>query len=352
MKRNFWKTLATAAIVMSLMATTACSGGKGTTASSSSNSSSSSSSQASPAPAKTDFPKKEVTIIVPYPAGGGTDMTARALAKSAEKYLGKSVIVVNKTGGSGLVGYTEGSTNVKPDGYNVTFLATDLTMLPHLVNTPISYQSFKPVMLVNSDTAAITVRADAPWNTVKEFLDYAKANPGKVKMGHGGVGSNWHIVVAALEKSMDVKFNQVPFESGGATIPALLGGHIDAVPVTYAEVKQNVDNGKLKTLAVLESNPSPEVIPSTLKTFEKETGVKPTVQGVWRGLAVPKDTPDDIVKILTDSFTKAAQDQDFKDIMKKSGLGIVIKDSKDFGVYLKENHEAFGKIISGLGLKK
>ena len=216
-------------------------------------------------------------------------MVGRALAKNVEKYLGKPVIVVNKTGGSGLVGYTEGSTNVKPDGYNVTMLSTDVTMLPHLVNTPISYASFKPVMEVNSDTAAITVRADAPWNTVKEFFDYAKANPGKVKMGHGGVGSIWHIIVASLEKSMGVKFNQVPFESGGATIPALLGGHIDAVPISYAEVKANVDSGKLKTLAILESKAA-DVIPTSLKTFEKETGVVPPVQGVWRGLAVPKET--------------------------------------------------------------
>ena len=278
-------------------------------------------------------------------------MVGRALAKNVEKYLGKPVIVVNKTGGSGLVGYTEGSTNVKPDGYNVTMLSTDLTMLPHLVNTPISYASFKPVMEVNSDTAAITVRADAPWNTVKEFFDYAKANPGKVKMGHGGVGSIWHIIVASLEKSMGVKFNQVPFESGGATIPALLGGHIDAVPISYAEVKANVDSGKLKTLAILESKAA-DVIPTSLKTFEKETGVVPPVQGVWRGLAVPKDTPDDVVKILADAFTKATEEPDFKEIMKKSGLGIVIKDSKAFGSMMKENQEAFGKVISELGLKK
>ncbi len=223
-------------------------------------------------------------------------------------------------------------------------------MLPHMVDTPISYKNFKPLAQVNNDTAAITVRADAKWLSLKEFIDDAKANPGTIKMGHGGVGTVWHLVMASIEKETGAKFNQVPFESGGATVPALLGGHIDAVPISYAEVKANVDSGKLRTLALVDSKIADGV--PKLKTLEEELGIKAEITGAWRGLAVPKDTPDDIAKILGDAFSKAVGDTEFKEFMLKNGLGIEYKDAKGFEALLEENHNAFGKIIPELGLKK
>lgn len=346
MKKFTLRSLAASATILGMLALTACGGG-GSNAAGGTNADNKGSETA--APAKSDFPKKDVTLIVPYAAGGGTDSTARAIAKAAEKHLGQPIVVVNKTGGGGSVGFAEGA-NAKKDGYTVTMVTVELTTLPHLGRSPVTYENFKPIAQLNFDPAAITVRADAPWKTVQEFLDYAEANPSKVKVGNSGAGSIWHLAAAAIEKDAGIKFNHVPFDGAAPAVTALLGGHIDAVPVSPAEVKANVESGKLRTLAIVDAKQS-EALPG-IKTLEEETGIKTLYVGPWRGLVVPKDTPDDVVKVLTDAFMKGAEEQEFKDYMKKNGLGLVIKDSKGFESLMKEAHEAFGKIIPELGIKK
>lgn len=333
-KKTRLKMVALLGIVGMLLTLTACAAGK---------------SENMAAPGKRGFPKKAVTLIVPYAAGGGTDATARALAKSAEKHLGKPITVVNKTGGGGSVGMTEGA-NSKPDGYTVTMVTVELTTLPHLKLSPITFRNFKPIAQINFDPAAITVRADAPWKTAKEFLDYAKANPGKIKMGNSGAGSIWHLAAAALEKGAGVKFNHVPFDGAAPAVTALMGGHIDAVPVSPAEVKKYVESGKLKTLAIMDAKES-DALPG-VPTLENETGIKTVYVGPWRGLAVPKNTPDDVVKVLANAFMKGAEEPEFKEYMKNNGLGLVIKDGQGFGQLMKESHDAFSKLIPELGIEK
>jgi tripartite-type tricarboxylate transporter receptor subunit TctC len=299
---------------------------------------------------KVDFPTKPISLLVPFAAGGGTDATARTLAKAAEKTLGQPITVENKTGAGGAVGMTAGST-AKADGYTVTMVTVELATMSHIGISPLTYEAFKPVAQVNFDPATITVKADSPWKTAKEFLAYVKANPTKVKVGNAGAGSIWHLAAASVEKTADVKFTHIPFEGAAPAVTALLGGHVDAVMVSPAEVKTQVEAGKLRTLAIFDAKESP-ALPG-VKTFEAETGLKPdTYVGTFRGIAVPKDTPDDVVKVLSDAFTKAAADAEFTDYMKKNGLGINVKESKAFGDFLKQNHESFGKIIPTLGLKK
>jgi tripartite-type tricarboxylate transporter receptor subunit TctC len=345
-KARWNKVLLTSVTLLAMLALTACGGGSGTATNAGGKTDSKKSDTASPA-AKTDFPKKAITLIVPYAAGGGTDATARALARAAEKHLGQSVPIVNKTGGGGAVGFIEGST-AKPDGYTVTMVTVELATLHHLGLTPITYKEFKPIAQINFDPSAITVKADSPWKTAKEFLDYAKAHPGEVKMGNSGPGSIWHLSAASIEKAAGVKFNHVPFDGAGPAVTALMGGHIDAVPVSPAEVKAQVDSGKLKTLAIVDAKPS-EALPG-IKTLEEETGVKPTYLGPWRGVVVPKNTPDDVVKVLTDAFMKAAEDQEFKDFMKKSGLGLVVTDSQGFAKLMEQSDKSFGELIPTLGI--
>ncbi|WP_166241123.1 tripartite tricarboxylate transporter substrate binding protein [Paenibacillus turpanensis] len=329
-----WKSLIAMTTIVGMTALTACGGGTQSTA-------------GSPSGQAPVFPKKPITLIVPFAAGGGTDTTARALARTAEKYLKQPVTVVNKTGGGGSVGMTEGS-NARNDGYTVTVVTVELTTLSHLGLSPITYESFKPVGMMNYEPAAITVRADSPWKTMNEFLEHAKANPGQVKLGNSGTGAIWHLAAAALEKGTGTKFNHIPFEGAAPAITALLGGHVDAVPVSPPEVKSQVESGNLRSLAVLDDKPA-EVLPG-VKTFKEETGKEFGYIGTWRGLGVPKETPDEIVQVLSDGFKKGMEDPEFKDFMKKNGLTIVFKDGKEFGQYMKENHEKFGKLIPELGL--
>jgi tripartite-type tricarboxylate transporter receptor subunit TctC len=338
--KRLGRTLLAVTMVTSMLALAACGGGAKPATDSASG--------AKPEK-KSDFPKKAITLIVPYAAGGGTDATARALAKAAEKQLGQPVTVVNKVGGGGSVGMMEGS-NAKGDGYTVTMTTVELTTLPHLGLSPVTYESFKPIALINYDPSAITVRADSQWKTMKEFLDYAKAHPGELKLGNSGTGAIWHLAAASIEKGAGVKFNHIPFEGAGPAMTALLGGHVDAVPVSPAEVKAQVESGKLRTLAINDTKPS-AALPG-VKTLKEETGLDISPIGTWRGLATSKDTPDDIVKVLTDAFLKAAEDQEFKDYMSKNGLGISLKDGKAFGQHLKENNDTFSKLVPELGLSK
>lgn len=330
MKRKLWVTLIALVLVISVVGcgnTTETNKGEGEKTAS-------------------DFPTKSVELIVPYSAGGGTDAVARALADSTKDHLGQPVAVVNKTGGGGAVGMTEGA-KAKADGYKVTMVTVELTTLPNLGLAAISYEDFTPIAQINSDPAAVTVKADAPWNTIEEFINYAKENPGEVKIGNSGTGAIWHLAAAALEKKAETKFNHVPFEGAAPAVTSLLGGHIQAVTVSPAEVASQVESGQLKVLGVmaderLESMPD---VPTL-----KEKGIDLSI-GTWRGLAVPKETPEDVVNKLTEAFTAGAQEQSFIDFMAKAGLGYKLTDGPGFETRLKADHELFSELIPELGLK-
>lgn len=295
--------------------------------------------------AAAQFPTKPIEIIVPYAAGGGTDNVARALAQAAEDHLGQPVVVVNKPGGGGAVGMGEGA-RAKADGYTVTMITVELVTLPHLGLAPISHEMFEPVIRVNLDPAAVTVRADAPWNTLEEFLDYARQNPGKVKVGNSGTGAIWHLAAASLEKKAGVQFNHIPFNGAAPAVTALMGGNVDAVTVSPGEVLSYVTAGKLKVLGVMADERVKQLpdVPTL-----KEQGIDLSI-GTWRGLAVPKGTPEEVIAVLHDAFKKAMEDQSFIDFMDKSGLGIGYLNGKQFAELIRTENDNFKELISSLGI--
>src|SRR5512136_1752852 len=225
-----------------------------------------------------DFPTKEVQIIIPWAAGGATDLIFRALAATTGKYLGKAVVVVNRPGGAGAVGYTEAA-QAKPDGYTLASAITPLTILPHQVATAFTYKSFEPVINVVMDPGMFLMRSDAPWKSVQEFLGYAKKNPGMITVGNSGAGGGVHLIALAFEKAAGVKFNHIPFAGGGPSVTALLGGHIHAVSVSPPEGISHVRAGKLRIIALF-SEKRFEAFP-TVPTV-REQGVNFTM-GQWRG---------------------------------------------------------------------
>lgn len=296
---------------------------------------------------KGDYPKKQIELIVPYAAGGGTDAVARAFADSANKILPQPIGVVNKTGGGGAVGMTEGS-KAKADGYKVTLVTVEMTTLPPLGLATFKPEDFKPVARLNADPSAITVKADAPWNTIEEFLDYAKQNPGKVRIGNSGTGAIWHLAATALEQKVGTKFNHIPFEGASPAVTALLGGHIEAVSVSPAEVAAQVEAGKLKMLAVMADKPVDKF--KDVPTL-KDKGIDLSI-GTWRGLAVPKDTPDDVVAVLKDAAKKVTEDKAFTDVLEKMNLGVSYADDATFKEAIQKDSELFAKLVTDLGLKK
>ena len=189
-----------------------------------------------------------------YGAGGGTDVLARAFSEASRKHLNQPLTVVNKPGASGAIGLTD-VLNAKPDGYKIAMITIELTTLPHVGVIKFSYEDFAPIALLNADPAAITVKSDAQWNTIDEFLAAAKKAPGEFRVGNSGAASIWHLAAAAaaaaLEDKTGVKFNHIPYPGAGPANLSLLGGHIEAVAVSAAEVTAQVAAGKMKVLAVM-----------------------------------------------------------------------------------------------------
>jgi tripartite-type tricarboxylate transporter receptor subunit TctC len=287
-----------------------------------------------------DFPVKEVQVIIPWAAGGATDLIFRALAATTGKYLGKAVIIVNRPGGGSAVGYTEGM-KATPDGYTLTSAVTPLTILPHQVTTAYTYKNFEPIINVVSDPSMFLVRSDAPWKSLKEFLDFAKKNPEMITVGNSGAGGGVHLVALAFEKAAGVKFNHIPFSGGGPSVTAILGGHINAVSVSPPEGIEHVKAGKLKIIALFAEKRF-EMFPDVQTV--KEQGID-FVMGMWRGLIAPKGTPPDAIKKLHDAFKQGMDDPVFIKNAKDMAVNLSYLGPEAFGKLMANDHEFFGKLV-------
>ncbi len=293
-----------------------------------------------------EFPTKEVQIIIPWAAGGATDLIFRALAATTGKYLGKAVVVVNRPGGGGAVGYTEAA-QARPDGHTLVSAVTPLTILPHQVTTAFTYKNFDAIINVVDDPSMFLVRSDAPWKNLRDFLDYAKKNPDMITVGNSGAGGGVHLVALAFERAAGVKFNHIPFSGGGPSVTALLGGHINAVSVSPPEGIEHVKAGKLKIIALFAEKRF-EMFPDVPTV--KEQGID-FVMGMWRGLVAPKGTPPDAVKKLHDAFKQGMDDPVFKKNAKDMAVNLSYLGPEAFGKLLAHDHEFFGKLITEMKKK-
>lgn len=287
-----------------------------------------------------DYPTKSINLIVPFSAGGGTDSTARALAKSAEKYLGQPIVIMNKTGGSGAVGMTAGAT-ATPDGYTITMITREIVSLPLMGLAQISPDDFELIRLVNLDPALLCVKPDSKYENIQQIVEDARSNPGSVKFA-STAKPNFYIL--ALENNQNIKFNQIPFNGAAEAIPSVLGGHTDFTIAGPGELISQIEGGQLRPVAIM----APERIEAlpNVPTF-KEEGLDIT-SGTWRGIAVPKEIPADIKARLEDAFAKAVNDQDFIDFMVKAKLGIYDLNSEDFGNYINNDSKIITEIIAQL----
>jgi tripartite-type tricarboxylate transporter receptor subunit TctC len=287
-----------------------------------------------------DFPTKEVQIIIPWAAGGATDLIFRALAATTGKYLGKAVVVVNRPGGAGAVGYTE-CMKAQPDGYTLVSAITPLTILPHQVTTAFTYKSFDPVINVVKDPGMFLVRSDAPWKSLKEFIDYAKKNPDMITVGNSGAGGGVHLIALAFQQAAGVKFNHIPFSGGGPSVTALLGGHINVVTVSPPEGIEHVKAGKLKIIALF-SEKRFELFPDVPTV--KEQGID-FVMGQWRGLAAPKGTPSDAIKKLHDAFKQGMDDPVFRKNATDMVVNLSYLGPEAFGKLMAHDDEFYSKLV-------
>ena len=291
-----------------------------------------------------DFKTMNVQCIVPYSAGGGTDQVMRGLADAAASEF-KNLSVINVTGAGGATGMLQGA-NSKNDGSVITMTTVELVTLEAMGNNAgLTYSMFKPIMLLNTACSAITVKADdTRFNTFDDFIKYAQKN--QVLVGNSGIGAIWHLAAAGLGKQTGANFKHVGYDGAAPAITDLLGGHIDATAVSYAEVSAFVESGDLKVLAVLSDNrleSCPEV------PTAKECGYD-VVLGTWRGIAVPASTSDEVVNELYRIFSAAAASDQFKTFMKNTNNVIEIMDGPSYYEKMKNELELYSALVKDLNL--
>lgn len=293
------------------------------------------------------WPQRPIELIVPFAAGGGTDVLARALAEVARKHLPQDLIVLNRAGASGAVGWTE-LANARPDGYKIGIITVELTMIPHMGLTKISSDALLPVARLNADPATIAVRADSPYRSIEELIAAARKDEAAVRIGNAGPGSLGHLAAAALQDKAGVKFNHAPYRGANPAVLDLLGGHIEAVAVTPVEVATYVAAGKIRPLAIMAEQRIQagwEAVPTL-----KERGIDLLIGG-WRGLAVPRNTPDAVVQTLRKAMALTLKDPVLRETMAKQNMGEGYLDQPEFKAVIDRDNAVFKQLVDKLGIK-
>jgi tripartite-type tricarboxylate transporter receptor subunit TctC len=295
-----------------------------------------------------EFPTKPVTLIVPWPPGGSTDVSFRVLAETTSKYLGQPVVVENKAGGSGTVGGATMAATAKPDGYTVSQLPITIFRLPYMMKVSWDpLKDFTYIIHLTGYTFGVVVKADAPWKTWNEFIAYAKANPNKVTYATPGAGTSLHITMETIAMRQGIKWIQVPMKGGGETTPAVLGGHVTATADSTGWAPQ-VDAGQLRLL-VTWGNQRTKKWPNVPTLKELGYGI---VSNSPFGVAGPKGMDPKVVKILHDAFKKGMEDPAYLKILERLDMEPFYKNTEDYVKYVKEMCEEEKEIVDKLGLKK
>ncbi|MBI3705470.1 MAG: tripartite tricarboxylate transporter substrate binding protein [Rhizobiales bacterium] len=295
-----------------------------------------------------DFPARPVTLVVPWPAGGTTDVGMRTLASATEKFLKQKIVVENRPGAAGVLGPQQVAQNAAPDGYTVVQIPITVFRYPFMRRTTLDPgKDFTYIVGITGYTFGVVVRADAPWKTFQEFLAYAKANPGKINYGTPGAGTSLHITMEQIAKKGGIKWTHVPFKGTSETTGALLGGHIDAVADASGWAPL-VKSGQLRLLVIWSAARSPNYpeVPTL-----RETGVD-LVSNSPFGIAGPKGMDAKIVQILHDAFKKGAEDPSYIASMAMLDQEAAYMSSDAYRRYALETLVEQKKLIEELGLKQ
>jgi len=289
------------------------------------------------------FPAKPVQLMVAYPAGGSTDIAARIVAAIAEKDLGQSMVVLNKGGAGGQVGWTEMS-RAKPDGYYIGFInlpALNTVILDPDRKAAFTVDHFVPVINQVLDPGIIWVKGDSPYKSLKDLIDAAKKNPQKISAATTGILSDDHLAILMMEEAAPgAMFRIVHFEGGAPVMTAVMGGHIDCAFDNVGSVFRRIKTGELRALAVMDTQRSPFIpdVPTM-----PELGYKTVISSSTRGIAVPRGTPQPVIKRLEQSLKKAMDDPDHLKKMEEAGLQLRIMVGEEYARYYRDLHAKAAK---------
>jgi tripartite-type tricarboxylate transporter receptor subunit TctC len=296
------------------------------------------------------FPDKEVTIVVGFTPGGLADVGARTWAEAATPILGKRVLVVNKPGAGGVIAASDVA-RAAPDGYTLSFFTPGpFVVQPHFED--LQYQvpdSFVPILTQYINPIIIAAPADAPYSTLKELVEFAKANPGKLRYSSSSLTGVERFAMERLQQAAGIKLEIIPFKSSGDATTALLGKHVELTSAYFPDLRKHFEAKTLKPIASLGFDRADLPI-NTIPTA-REQGYD--VVGVtYSGLLAPKGTPKAVVDRLHEAFRAAQETPQFKESMERLGMKVRYTGSEEFLALIRREYEENGRIIKSLGLKK
>lgn len=287
---------------------------------------------------RTVYPQRPVTAIVPFPPGSSLDMTARIVAETAKRYFPQPISIVNKPGGGATVGATE-VVQAKPDGYTIGTLYVSTFSVTAQVTSGLAIKGpgdITPVIGLQFAANTILDRTDRPWKTMKGMIDYARANPGKVRIGTMGLNTGSHFDVVQLARAAKVDITIVPFEGGAPADTALLGGHVDAIIANPGPRMQHVKAGNWRNLVLFYKNRPPELpdVPTI-----SELGYKLFEIGVYAFVGVPNGTPKEVTRTLYQAFKEVRESESFKKFCRDNFFVVMNEDGDDVKRFMESEYK-------------
>jgi len=288
------------------------------------------------------YPSGPIELVVAWSAGGGTDVMTRAFAQSAEEHLGVPINVVNKPGSSGAVGWGEIAHSTDPDGLTLTVVSPEIGFMEEQGLYDFGLDDFTLITLINQDPAALAVSADAPWDTLEEFLEDARSRPGEISIGNSGPGLAWDLATTAIEMESDTEFTHVPYDGAATAVQAVLGDTLDAMTFSIGEVSAQVEAGEMKVLALAQEerlDALPDVPTFIEEGYEVDTGT-------FRGIAGPAGMDPEAVSILNDGFVDMAEEDVFVDVMENNSFGIRVMPTDEFQPFFEDARELYVDLLN------
>jgi tripartite-type tricarboxylate transporter receptor subunit TctC len=299
--------------------------------------------------AQDKFPTKPIELVVPFAAGGSTDVLARLVSKFGPKYFDKPLVVINKPGGGGVTG-TEGVVRSAPDGHTlfVGYGSGHDLVMPHFQKLPYkTFEDLVPVCLLSVHSVVMIIRADAPYKTMKEMIEWGKKRE-QVTASVSTKAGSVDITFQAVGKTTGMKMVTVPFRGGAESVTAIVGGQTDCGGNHPSEIISHIKAKRLIPIAVALEQRDPAI--PDVPTF-KELGYNVVTAGSVKGVAAPKGTPPEAIRYLAERFKKICDDPEFIQAMKDIGQPVMYKNPADFGKFLSDGYEQYGKLIKEYNIK-
>ena len=301
------------------------------------------------AAAQPAWPTKPITMVVPFPPGGLADIVARPVAEAMARELGQPVLIENKGGAGGGIGMALVS-KAPADGYTILMALSSLTVIPEADVVlgraqMFALNSLRPIARFTADPTVLAVRADAPWKTVKDFVEDAKKRPGAINFGSSGNYGTMHVPMEILSQNAGIKMTHIPFTGAGPAVVALLGGQIDAVSSGPATVLQHVKAGKVRVLAhwgTTRLDALPDVPALKTAGYDAE-------YAQWSGLFIPAATPEPVAQRLRAAARTAAMDPKVKEVILNAGSPILYQDTPDFEKYVQADARRMSDVVKKIG---